>query len=240
MALVEWASGFDGKTGKYIGSAFGLSSTGITLFRNPTVARKQRQTQDLPRQTFSMVQREYRNLSENDKLVLAECARNNPYVNSRGVVSFGNRYLKWLQIGTYQVYAGEDFPLIFYPDAAQPMDLSVQMLVVTITPASGTGLEQLSAGWMQTLNSTYREGVVMIMYMSRPVSAGVTHYYGNWTLFAISPTTTMFDSFSVVNNLWSRPYQVGDNIIIRIDVIDMYRASLLTVQMIPWVITQQV
>ena len=231
MALVQWSDPDNAIHGRYIGSAFAFQGANPTLMRNPTAANRLRNNQEARRWDWSQAQRWYKSLSPEDLAILTECGQNNPTVNSRHEVVYHNRYHKWLQIGVYwsQLVGGFDVPMA--GDASTPIDWYASGLFAGLYQESGQPWNTFALQWSGNLVSGDNTDFGVFIYTSRPVSTGVTAYSGNW----VSVPPSMPDNNTVdahqYNNYWSRPFAVGDRILIRFDVIDVVRAFVVSSQL---------
>lgn len=230
MALVEWASGFEGYQGKYIGSAFGLSHTGVTMFRNPHVANRLHARQTERRWLWSQAQRSYKNVSPSWYPILTQCGQNNPHVNSRGEIKYPNRYHKWIQLAMFWLLITGELPQSVYGNASIPYSLGVNQLFV--------GLQRNSAGRPVLLSSYFQyigeydppEGHVCLVYVSRPVSAGVTQFHGNWYFMGTAENIAGSYAAELFLTDIATAYNEGDNVLVQYHWIDYYRGFISSVQ----------
>ena len=232
MALVQWAPDFAGYQGKYIGSAFGLSATSVTMFRNPHVANRLHARQTERRWLWSQAQRSYKNVDPAWLPILTECGQNNPHVNRRGEVKYPNRYHKWIQVAMFWLLVVGNLPEFVFGDASTPYSLGVNPVLL--------GLQRDNAGRPVLLSSYFQydgaydppDGHVCLVYVSRPVSSGVTQFHGNWYFMGTAQQVAENYVAELFLNDIATAYNEGDEVLIQYHWLDYYRAFLGSVQQV--------
>lgn len=240
MALVEWAPGQTQFQGKYLGSAFGVSKTGLTLFRNPTAANNLHARQTLRRWAWSLAQREYKNLDPAWLPILTECGQNNPHVNARGDVRYPNRYHKYLQVAVFWLILEGNLPLFYFPDISTPYSVGVTDAYAFTYFEGGTGQQVVAINFGLSEPVDMPEGHALLLYMSRPVSHGVTTWHGSWYNVQVDDVTVDRWQADLFLGDLATSYQLGDRIIVQWHWLDYYRAFLGSVQQQSLVITSLV
>lgn len=230
MALVQWSDLGNQLYGRQGGSAIGQQGNNPTLIRNPTAANHLRNAQQVRRWEWSHVQRHYRNLSSGALAILTTCGQNNPYINSRHEIRYPNRYHKWLQVGVFWFTIVGDFNVPFAGNASPGADWYFEdvQLYTYFNPAYPANVIAITGEGVYVSGSQIDCGV--FFYVSRPISNGVTSYTGTWVQVGTfnMQTSSLADEWP--NVWWSLPYQVGDTVIFRADVIDMVRGFVISTQ----------
>lgn len=229
MALVEWADPNDQIKGKYIGSAFGVSATGVTLYRTPHVARKIVARQQRQQSSFRWCQRVYRNLSPARLELYRQCGLNNPYVNSRGELRYPNRYHKWLQVQRYVVlYAGSVAELDEYGDATPTTSVTINGVVATlVTVPDGYRIEVAVDRTIHEIPDD--DDTAVFVYMSKPLAFDQTHYSSTFH-FIGAPRLWFLPSVALAFPGEVMPvYREGDRVLVECVVMNVNRGFIVSV-----------
>lgn len=229
MALVEWADPNNVKHGKYIGSAFGVASSGATLFRNPHVARKLVSHQLKQQSAFRWIQRVYRTLSPAMLDLYGQMGQNNPYVNARHELRYPNRYHKWIQVQRYVVlYAGSVGELDPFPDATPTTSVDITGVTATlVTVPAGYRIEVVVDRTIFEIPDD--DDTAVFVYMSRPLPyenvnySSTFHFIGAPRLWFLPSVATAFPGEV------SPIYKAGDLVLIECHVMNVNRGFTVSI-----------
>ena len=232
MALVEWGTGFEGFHGKYIGSAFGMSATGVTLFRNPHAANRLHARQTERRWLWSQAQRSYKGISPAWLPILSQCGLNNPHVNRRGEVKYPNRYHKYIQVAMFWLLVVGNLPEFVFGDASTPYSLGVDQQFFALQ-RDNAGRPILLASYFQ-FDGVYDppDGHVLLVYVSRPVGRGTTAFHGNWYFIGTAQEIAGNYVAELFLDGIATAYNEGDEVLVQYHWLDYYRAFLGSVQQV--------
>ena len=227
MAVVQYTAAVNQIRGKLNGSVFNKSRTIQTLQRKQQAPKGARGHQDLFRNIFSTVQRQWKDCTLQQKTDWQLCATNNPAFDRFGQQVTLSGYNQFIKCNVWRLTAAGTVlfsPLTDTAPAVAMTGITWGNIAYGTTPEGQTTLGTLT---MASLAGGLT-GIAVFVDVSLPVSPGVTAYHGTWHTIG---TTDAADPFVVYNvHIMSSRFPVatqGQIMFKRLRVIDLRRGAIL-------------
>jgi len=222
MAIVQYTAIVNQLRGKLNGSVFNKARTAYTLQGKQTPNKATTVSQNQNRNLFGQIQRTWKSLTNAQRSNAALIAANHPVRDRLGNLVHISGYNWFIKANMFRVSTGYPIANNLNPAVISTYTFSsafVQDLSVTGLPGS----ESMSYDFRFNVATGSAIGLQFSVYISEPVSPGITSFYGNYLLFfsgEIEPGYNNGDTFIYFGSgavpSGKAQYKTGDTVWVRV------------------------